>query len=88
MGLGSMKLADMEEYIRVVYGLLNGETLETKIEGKQKKPDEARANVTREYVSHIERGVYKPTVDVLMRLCAAMNTRARFFWPNGEMPPT
>jgi len=37
MGLGSMKLADMEEYIRVVYGLLNGETLETKIEGKQKK---------------------------------------------------
>src|SRR6201990_1031337 len=37
MGLGSMKLADMEEYIRVVYGLLNGETLETEIEGKQKK---------------------------------------------------
>ena len=29
MGLGAMKLADMEEYIRVVYGLLNGETLET-----------------------------------------------------------
>src|ERR1700692_2427074 len=37
MGLGSMKLADMEEYIRVVYGLLNGETLETAIEGKQRK---------------------------------------------------
>src|ERR1700750_236009 len=34
MGLGSMKLADMEEYIRVVYGLLNGETLETEIERK------------------------------------------------------
>src|SRR5258708_13176031 len=34
MGLGSMKLADMEEYIRVVYGLLNGDTLETQIEGK------------------------------------------------------
>jgi 5,10-methylenetetrahydromethanopterin reductase len=32
-----MKLADMEEYIRVVYGLLNGETLETTIEGKRKK---------------------------------------------------
>ena len=37
MGLGGMKLADMEEYIRVVYGLLNGETLETNIEGKRKK---------------------------------------------------
>src|SRR6201988_4498395 len=37
MGLGAMKLADMEEYIRVVYGLLNGETLETTIEGKRKK---------------------------------------------------
>jgi 5,10-methylenetetrahydromethanopterin reductase len=32
-----MKLADMEEYIRVVYGLLNGETLETNVEGKRKK---------------------------------------------------
>src|SRR6204780_1923320 len=31
MGLGAMKLADMDEYIRVVYGLLNGETLETSI---------------------------------------------------------
>ena len=37
MGLGAMKLADMEEYIRVVYGLLDGETLETTIEGKRKK---------------------------------------------------
>src|SRR3954466_1606451 len=37
MGLGAMKLAEMEEYIRVVYGLLNGETLETTIEGKRKK---------------------------------------------------
>ena len=37
MGLGAMKLADMEEYIRVVYGLLNGETLETNVEGKRKK---------------------------------------------------
>jgi 5,10-methylenetetrahydromethanopterin reductase len=37
MGLGAMKLADMEEYIRVVYGLLNGETLETNIEGRRKK---------------------------------------------------
>jgi len=37
MGLGAMKLADMEEYIRVVYALLNGETIETDIEGKRKK---------------------------------------------------
>src|ERR1700692_1227342 len=29
MGLGAVKLAEMEEYIRVVYGLLNGETVET-----------------------------------------------------------
>jgi len=36
----------------------------------------ARAKVTREYVSHVERGVYQPSVDVLMRLCAAMKTRA------------
>ena len=34
MGLGAMKLADMEEYIRVVYGLLNGETLETDDRGQ------------------------------------------------------
>ena len=37
MGLGAMKLSDMEEYIRVVYGLLDGETLETNVEGKRKK---------------------------------------------------
>ena len=37
MGLGAVKLADMEEYIRVVYALLRGETVETPIEGKQHK---------------------------------------------------
>jgi len=37
MGLGAMKLADMEEYIRVVYGLLRGEIVETEIEGKPRK---------------------------------------------------
>ena len=37
MGLGSMKLADMEEYIRVVYALLRGEIVETEIEGKNRK---------------------------------------------------
>jgi 5,10-methylenetetrahydromethanopterin reductase len=37
MGLGAMKLADMDEYIRVVYGLLADETVETEIEGKPRK---------------------------------------------------
>jgi 5,10-methylenetetrahydromethanopterin reductase len=37
MGLGAMKLADMEEYIRVVYALLAGDTVETPIEGKPRK---------------------------------------------------
>jgi 5,10-methylenetetrahydromethanopterin reductase len=37
MGLGAMKLADMEEYLRIVSGLLAGETLEADFEGQQKK---------------------------------------------------
>ena len=37
MGLGAMKLADMEDYIRVVYGLLADETVETEFEGKRRK---------------------------------------------------
>src|SRR3954462_1928457 len=37
MGLGAMKLAEMEEYIRVVYGLLAGDTVETELEGKPHK---------------------------------------------------
>src|SRR5580700_10124213 len=37
MGLGAMKLADMEEYIRVVYALLRGEIVETEVEGKPRK---------------------------------------------------
>jgi len=50
MGLGAMKLADMEEYIRVVYGLLRGEIVETEIEGKSRKiqflnPDAGLFNV-------------------------------------------
>jgi 5,10-methylenetetrahydromethanopterin reductase len=36
MGLGAVKLADMEEYIRVVTGLLRGETVEAEIEGKRR----------------------------------------------------
>lgn len=34
MGFGAMKMAEMEEYIRVVYGLLAGEKVETTFEGK------------------------------------------------------
>lgn len=37
MGLGAMKLAEMEEYIRVVMGLLDGETVEYDIEGARRK---------------------------------------------------
>ncbi len=37
MGLKRVKLADMKEYIRLVQGLLNGETLEWEFEGKRKK---------------------------------------------------
>src|ERR1019366_8181155 len=34
MGLGAVKLADMEEYIRVVQALWRGETVEFAVEGK------------------------------------------------------
>src|SRR5882672_11372627 len=37
MGLGAIKLAEMEEYIRSVYALLAGDTVETQIEGKRRK---------------------------------------------------
>jgi 5,10-methylenetetrahydromethanopterin reductase len=37
MGLGAMKQGDMEEYIRVVMALLEGETPEFEVEGKQHK---------------------------------------------------
>jgi 5,10-methylenetetrahydromethanopterin reductase len=37
MGLGAMKQADMEEYIRVVMALLDGETPEFEVEGKRRK---------------------------------------------------
>jgi len=36
MGLGAIKLADMEEYIRVVIALLRGETVEAEIERKKR----------------------------------------------------
>lgn len=38
MGLGAMKLADMDEYIRIVYALLNGEMTEAEVDtGVRKK---------------------------------------------------
>lgn len=37
MGLGALKLADMEEYIRVVMGMLAEETVETELDGKTRK---------------------------------------------------
>src|SRR5215472_15075733 len=36
MGLGAIKLADLEEYVRIVMALLRGETVETEIEGKKR----------------------------------------------------
>lgn len=37
MGLGAMRLKDFEEYIRVMLGLLAGETVETEVEGQRRK---------------------------------------------------
>jgi 5,10-methylenetetrahydromethanopterin reductase len=58
MGLGAMKLADMEEYIRVVMGLLDGETAEFSVEGKRQKiaflnPELALINLTDPVRLHI-----------------------------------
>src|SRR5262249_56531609 len=36
MGLGAVKLADMESYVREVVALLRGETVETELEGKHR----------------------------------------------------
>ena len=36
----------------------------------------AKAKITREYVSHLEREEYTPTVDVFLRVCAAMGIHA------------
>ena len=37
MGQGAIKLADMEEYIRIVYALLAGDTVEAELEGEHHK---------------------------------------------------
>jgi 5,10-methylenetetrahydromethanopterin reductase len=58
MGLNAMKLSEMEEYIRVVYGLLDNEIVETEIEGKRKKikflnPDLGLINIKDKIPLHI-----------------------------------
>jgi 5,10-methylenetetrahydromethanopterin reductase len=37
MGLGAVKLADMEEYVRVIQALWRGETVDCAVEGKSRK---------------------------------------------------
>ena len=78
MGMGGIKLADMEEYIRVVYGLLGGETLETTIDGKRRKirflnPDRGLINIADPVKLHIS--AYGPKSQKLVaKLGAAWKT--------------
>jgi 5,10-methylenetetrahydromethanopterin reductase len=58
MGMGPMKLSAMREYIRVVYGLLKGETLEWEFEGERKKirflnPEFGMINITDKIPLHV-----------------------------------
>jgi len=58
MGVGPVKLADMEEYLRVVRGLLAGETLEWTFEDKRRKirflnPEIGAINITDAIPVHI-----------------------------------
>ena len=58
MGLRPVKLADMEEYLRVVRGLLAGETLEWTFEGKRRKirflnPEVGAVNIADPILVHI-----------------------------------
>lgn len=78
MGLGAMKLSEMEEYIRVVYGLLREETVETSIEGKRRKirflnPDAGLFNLKDPIRLHVS--AYGPKSQALTaRLGAAWKT--------------
>lgn len=79
MGLGAMKLAEMEEYIRVVYGLLAGETVETPVEGKRRKirflnPEIGLFNTTDPIPLHIS--AYGPRSQALT---AKLNARWKCF---------
>ena len=58
LGLGPVKLSDMEDYIRVVQGLLRGETLEWEFEKKRRKirflaPDIGAININDPIPLHI-----------------------------------
>ncbi len=58
MGLGAIKLAEMEDYIRVVQGLLSNETLEATFEGKTRKirflnPDAGMINTEDDIPLHV-----------------------------------
>jgi 5,10-methylenetetrahydromethanopterin reductase len=58
MGLGALKLSEMEEYIRVVMGMLAEETVETELDGKPRKirflnPDAGLINTTDPVGLHI-----------------------------------
>lgn len=78
MGLGAMKLADMAEYIRVVYGLLDDEIVEAEIEGKRRKikflnPEIGLLNIRDEVKLHVS--AYGPKSQALVaRLDAAWMT--------------
>src|ERR1700730_1667624 len=79
MGLGAMKLAEMEEYIRVVYGLLRGEVVATEIEGKQRKiqflnPDAGLFNTSDPIPLHIS--AYGPRSQ---KLTAKLNAHWKCF---------
>src|SRR5215213_5764176 len=75
MGLNAIRLAELEEYIRVVYGLLAEETVETVIEGKRRKirflnPDAGLFNLRDPIRLHIS--AYGPKSQALVgRLGAA-----------------
>ena len=78
MGLGAMRLAEMEEYIRVVYALLRGETVETTIEGRRRKirflnPDAGLINLKDPIRLHVS--AYGPKSQALVgKLGAAWKT--------------
>jgi 5,10-methylenetetrahydromethanopterin reductase len=58
MGLGAVKLADMEDYIRVIHALWRGETTEFTVEGKRRKirllnPELGLVNITDPIATYI-----------------------------------
>jgi 5,10-methylenetetrahydromethanopterin reductase len=58
MGLGALRLADLREYVRVVRGLLAGETLEWELEGERRKirflnPEIGAINITDPVPLHV-----------------------------------